>query len=283
MNNIKIFTDSTCDLSTEILEKYDISVVPLYVSFGNETYKDGIDINTKKLYDLVDKYGILPKTSAPSPTDFYEAFKPYIDEGKDIIYIGLSSKISSTLQNAKIAASKFPDNRIEIIDSLNLSTGIGLLVLKAVDYAKEGLGIKEIGDKLRNKIPLVKTSFVIDTLDYLYKGGRCSALQSFVGSMLKIKPIVKVVNGTMILGQKARGKRRKIIDKMLENTIKESNNIDLERIIVTHSMGYEDALYLKNELENNLNVKEVIITDAGCVISSHCGPNTVGILYINKE
>lgn len=282
MGVVKIFTDSTSDLTDEIIRKYDISVVPLYVSFDNETYRDGIDINTKELYDLVDKYKMLPKTSAPSPTDFYNAFKPYIDEGKDIIYIGLSSELSSTLQNAKIAASEFPDNRIEIVDSLNLSTGIGLLVLKAVDYANEGMGIKEIAEKIRKKVPLVRTSFVIDTLEYLYKGGRCTALQSFIGGMLKIKPIVKVVDGKMVLGQKARGKRNKILKKMLDNTIKESHNIDLDRIMVTHSMGLEDARYLKKELEDNLNVKEVIITDAGCVISSHCGPNTVGILYICK-
>jgi len=282
MSNIKIFADSTCDLTKEIINKNDISLIPLYVGFGDDTYKDGIDITTEELYDKVSKLGVLPKTSAPSPMDFYNSFKPYIDAGKSIVYIGLSSELSSTLQNAKLAASEFPNSKIAIIDSKNLSTGIGLLVLKVVDYTQKGIEFDEIVHKIEGLIPKVESSFVIDSMDYLYKGGRCSALQSFVGGMLKIKPIVKVVEGKMILGQKARGKREKVLNIMLNSVINNKDIIDLDRVMVTHSLGYEDAQYLKEELEKNIGAKEIIITDAGCVISSHCGPNTVGILYISK-
>lgn len=283
MSKVKIFADSTCDLSRDLIESNDISIVPLYVGFNENTYKDGVEISTKELYEKVKEYNKLPKTSAPSPLDFINAFKPFVEEGRDIIYIGLSSKLSSTLQNAKIAASEFPNAKIEVVDSYNLSTGIGLLVMKAVDLAKENLGVEEIAEKIRELVPKVETAFVPDTLDYLHKGGRCTALQAIMGSMLKIRPIIKVVDGGMIVGQKARGKREKILETMLENAIKDKDNMDKKRVFVTHAQGPEDAMFLKKRLEEVLDVEEILITDAGCVISSHCGPNTVGILYILNE
>lgn len=283
MSKVKIITDSTCDLSRDLIESNDISIVPLYVGFDDNTYKDGVEITTKELYAKVDECGKLPKTSTPSPLDFINAFKPCVEQGKDILYIGLSSKLSSTLQNAKIAASEFPGTKIEIVDSLNLSTGIGLLVMKAVDLVHENLGVEEIAKKIRELVPLVETAFVPDTLDYLHKGGRCSSLQALMGSVLKIRPIIKVVDGGMIVGQKARGKREKILQTMLENALKDKDNMDRKRVFVTHTEGYEDAIFLRNKLQESLDVEEIIITDAGCVISSHCGPNTVGILYILNE
>lgn len=280
MSKVKIFADSTCDLSRDLIESNDISIVPLYVGFDDSSYKDGVEITTKELYSKVDECSKLPKTSAPSPLDFINAFRPFVEEGKDILYIALSSKLSSTLQNAKIAASEFPDAKIEIVDSFNLSTGIGLLVMKAVDLVKENLEVEEIAEKIRNLVPMVETAFVPDTLDYLHKGGRCTSLQAIMGSMLRIRPIIKVVDGGMIVGQKARGKREKILETMLNNALKDKDNMDKKRIFVTHTEGQEDAMFLKKRLEESLDVEEVIITDAGCVISSHCGPNTVGILYI---
>lgn len=282
MSNVKIFTDSTSDLTQEILEAYDISVVPLYVTFEDRTFKDGVEMSSEALYKKVDELGKLPKTSAPSPSDFYNAFKPYIDEGRTILYIGLSSMISSTVQNVKIASGDFSEGSVVVVDSLNLSSGIGLLVLKACDYAKEGLTADEIADKLQNHITKVKTAFIIDTLDYLYMGGRCSALANFIGGMLKIRPVVQVVDGKMILAQKLRGKRDKALETMLNNVLKDKDNISPERIMVTHSMGSEDAKFLKEQLQKLTDAKEILITEAGCVISSHCGPNTVGILYIQK-
>jgi DegV family protein with EDD domain len=281
MNKVQIFTDSTCDLSPELIEENDISVVPLYVTFKDKSYKDGVDITPKDLFRMVDEYGELPKTSAAPPVDFINAFKPYIDEGKDILYISISSKLSTTLQNARLAASEFPEGRIKFVDSLNLSTGIGLLVLKAADYAKKGLSVEEISEELMKIVPKVRTQFVIDTLDYLYKGGRCNALQNFIGGMLKIRPIVKVVDGRMILGQKIREKKQKALDIMLDTAL--NDEIDPSRIMITHSLGCEDeAIYLKEELKAKTGIENIFITNAGCVISSHCGPKTIGILYISK-
>jgi DegV family protein with EDD domain len=281
MSNVKIFTDSTSDLTPEILRDNNISVIPLYVNFDDKSFIDGITITTEGLYTKVEEYGMLPKTSAATPNDFYNAFKPYIDEGKDIVFIGLSSKLSSHLQNALLAAGEFPDGRIHIVDSLNLSSAIGLLVMKAVDFEREEMSAALIAENVRKLVPKVKTAFIIDTLEYLHKGGRCSALQSFVGGVLKIRPVVKVVNGKMILAQKLMGKREKALNTMLQNVIKEKDNMDLSRVMVTHSVS-SDTEYLKNELSKHLNAEEIIVTQAGCVISSHCGPNTIGILYIEK-
>lgn len=282
MGKIKVFTDSACDLSPELIEKYEISVVPLYVGFDEESLKDGIDITPEELFREVEKRGKLPKTSAPSPNDFYIKFKPFIDEEMDIIYVGLSSKLSSTLQNAIIAAKEFPEGRIEIVDSMNLSTGIGLLVLKACDFAKEGLNIHEIAEEVKTRVSKIKTAFIVDTLDYLYMGGRCSALQNFMSGILQIRPIIKVVDGRMILGDKTRGKREKALNTMLENALIDKDNMELDRIMITHSFGSNDGPYLRDNLIKEIKVKDGLITVAGCVISSHCGPNTIGILYITK-
>lgn len=281
MSKVKIITDSTSDLTPEILLRADISVVPLYVNFNEESFMDGVNITTKELYEKVEEYGCLPKTAAGSPADFHKVFNSFVEEGMDIVFIGLSSELSSHLQNAMLTANDFPEGRIHIVDSQNLSSGIGLLVMKAVDFKNQGLPAAEIAEKVRELVPKVRTAFIIDTLDYLYKGGRCSALQNFASGVLKIRPVVKVVNGKMILAQKLMGKREKALNTMLTNVIKEKNNIDSSRIMVTHSLS-NDAEYLKSELEEKLDVKEIITTEAGCVISSHCGPNAIGILYIEK-
>jgi DegV family protein with EDD domain len=180
-----------------------------------------------------------------------------------------------------LAASEFDDGRIHIVDSLNLSSAIGLLVLKAVDYKSQGMSAGEIAESVRRLVPKVKTAFIIDTLEYLHKGGRCSAVANFVGGVLKIRPIVRVVDGSMILAQKLMGKREKALNTMLDNVIKEKENIDTDRIMITHSLS-SDADYLKSELAKYIPAKEILITKAGCVISSHCGPNTIGILYMAK-
>lgn len=282
MNNIKIISDSTCDLTPEQVQRHNIRIVPLYVVFDEESFMDGTEIDTEKLYEMVEKKKILPKTSAPSPQDFYNIFESEIEKGNKIIYIGLSSKLSSTIQNAKIAAEEFDAGSIEIIDSENLSSGIGLLVMKAADYREKGMDLQEIAENVRDLIPKVRTRFIINTLDYLYKGGRCTALESFVGSLLRIRPIVTVKSGTMILEEKIRGRREKILSNMLENALSDKELMDDARVFVTHSNAQADAEYIKKELLHKLKVKEITISNAGCVISSHCGPGTVGILYILK-
>lgn len=279
MSRIKIFADSTSDLPKEWIHQYDIGIVPLYAVFGDESLKDGVDIVPEELYQRVKTEGRLPKTAAPSPADFMACFGPYIDEGYDILFISLSSELSSTYQNALLAASEYPDGRVTVFDSLNLSTGIGLQVIKAVRAVEEGLTVPEIVHCLTQIRPQVDTEFVIDTLDYLYMGGRCSGMQNLIGSLLKIRPVIKVTDGKMTPAYKVRGKREKAMDQMLSNALSKTNEMDKDIIIVVHSMCEDDALYLQRVLQEKTNAKEVVLATAGCVISSHCGPKTIGIIY----
>lgn len=281
MGKVKIFSDSTCDLPPRLIEQHRIGIVPLYVLFNDKSYGDGIDITTPDLFKKVEETGNLPKTAAPSPGDYIQAFKPSIDAGEDIVYIGLSSKFSVTLNNALLAAREFPAGRIEVVDSLNLSTGMGLLVLRAVDYVAQGMDVQEVAKRVRALTPKVKTEFIIDTLEYLHKGGRCSGTTRFVGSMLKIRPSIRVVDGGMVPAQKFRGSRAKALQGLLNTVLAERDSISPERIFVTHSIS-ADASYLQENLKKHTEVKEVIISQAGCVISSHCGPNSIGILFIKK-
>lgn len=282
MSSIQIVTDSTSDLTRELITSHGITVIPLHVVFNGVSYKDGIELTTEQLYGKVRELDILPKTAAPSPSDFISVFEPFVREGKQVLYIGLSSKLSSTYQNAVIAAREFPAGAVETVDSLNLSTGIGLLVMKAADYVKQGFELKEVASKLRGDAGRVETEFVIDTLDYLHMGGRCSGTQKLIGSLLRIHPVVKVEDGGMVPTEKLRGKMDKVIQSLLERALAHKDNIDPARIFVTHSMADENARWLKAELKRALDVNEIILTEAGCVISSHCGPGTVGILYLKR-
>lgn len=281
MASIKIFSDSTCDLPKSLIEQYDIGIVPLYVTFGDTAYKDGVDINPAKLYELVEQGGVLPKTAAPSPGDFIHKFNPVVAEGHDIIYIGLSSHLSSTIQNATIAAQMLEDEQgsITVIDSLNLSTGIGQLVLRAARMAEAGHGIAEIRTHIEEMRKHIESEFVIDTLDYLYKGGRCSGVQNLLGTLLRIRPVIKVIDGQMTPTNKIRGKREKALEQLLNNALSHKDEMDNDTIFVVHSFSKEDAAFLQQQLQLLTNAKEVLLSEAGCVISSHCGTNTIGIMF----
>ncbi|MTI95483.1 MAG: DegV family protein [Firmicutes bacterium] len=281
MSRIKIFSDSTCDLSPELIERHQIGIVPLYVNFEENSFKDGINLSTSELYTKVQKIGMLPTTAAPSPGDFIKAFAPHVENNAQILYIGISSELSATISNARLAAEQFPPGQVTVIDSRNLSTGIGLLVMRAVDFRDQGLEVAEIAEKIQELAPKVETEFIIDTLEYLHKGGRCSGITRLVGGMLKIRPSIKVVDGKMIPAQKFRGSRKKALNGLLETALAQKDEISPERIFVTHSLS-EDGPLLKAELEKHTQAREVIVTQAGCVISSHCGPNTIGILFIKK-
>lgn len=283
MPQVKIFADSTSDLPADWIVKYDIGIIPLYVVFEDATYRDGIDITPEGLYRKVDAGGVLPKTTAPSPADFIDIFRPYIERGETIVYISLSSKLSATYQNALIAAEEFPRGRIHVIDSLNLCSGIGLLVMKAVRAAEQGKSAEEIAALIKQIRPLVDTEFVIDTLEYLYKGGRCSGMQNFIGSLLKIRPILKVIDGSIIPAYKVRGKKDKAVQKMLDNALANREAMDQDLIIVAHTLAEEEAQQLAAVLREQTGAREVAISQAGCVISSHCGPHTVAIMYTKKS
>ncbi|MGN7358191.1 DegV family protein [Paenibacillus sp. SAF-054] len=282
MPNLKIFTDSTSDLPGAWVEQYDIGIIPLYVVFGDEQLRDGVDIKPAELYERVSRHGSLPKTAAPSPADFMAAFEPFVHQGDSILYISLSSELSATYQNALIAAAEFPDASIRVVDSRNLSSAIGLLVMKAVRAARAGESVDAIVSLLEAVRPQVETEFVIDTLEYLYKGGRCSGVQNLLGSLLNIRPVIKVIDGKMTPAYKVRGKKEKAMDQMLQNALQKLDLMDDDLIIVVHSFAEDEAQYLQKVLQEKTTAREVAISTAGCVISSHCGPKTIGIMYTKK-
>lgn len=280
--HVVIMTDSTADLSKELLERNSIHSIPLYVRFSDDIYRDGIDITTETLYQKVAETKELPKTAAPSPGDFFNVFKPLIDQDLDIVYIGIGSSISATIQSARVAAQEFPDYRIFIIDSKNLSSGIALLVLKAKDLRDQGLSAKDIYHQIEKLVPKVRSQFAIQTLEYLYKGGRATGLQALMGSMLRIKPIIKVVDGKLGVYKKAMGKMSRALDIMLEDFYALEGKLDLDYVMITHSLADKHAVYMIDQVNQKMKPKELIESHAGCVISSHCGEGTIGILYIEE-
>lgn len=274
---VNILTDSTADLGQELTRDYQIRTIPLYVNLAEKTWRDGIDVDTEALFAFVETSGQLPKTSAPTVADFLDAFT----QAGECVYIGISSQLSATHENARLAFAQLSDCPIQIIDSRNLSTGIGLLVLKAAEMRDQGYSAAEIAVHIRAMVSRVRTSFVIETLDYLYKGGRCSALENVVGSLLKIRPIIQVRgDGTMGVKAKTRGTRRKALDAMLDDFASHTGQIDPGHVFITHTGCDDDAQYLRDELLKRADIEQVHITHAGSVIASHCGPNTIGILYL---
>jgi DegV family protein with EDD domain len=276
---VRIITDSTADLGAEIAQEFKIDIVPLAVNIGDKTYCDGLDLQPSRLFELVQQTGELPKTSAASVVEFERFF----DGDEDVVYVGVSSQLSATLQNAQLALQGSPDGRVRVVDSLNLSTGIGLLALLAADLRDQGLDAEEIQRRVQEARSRVRTSFIIETMDYLYRGGRCSALQAVVGSMLKIRPIIEVrPDGTMGVKEKARGTRQKGLQSMLDDFAAHVPELDRKRVFITHTGCEADVEFLRSEIKRLADPQEIRITLAGSVISSHCGPDTIGILYMVK-
>lgn len=283
MRPIKIFVDSTADLSPELIEKYDLTVIPLYVTIGGKAYKDMYEISAKDIFDNYDKTKELPKTSAVSVTDYIEAFRPAVEEGFDIIHFTISSDFSACYQNACIAAEEL--GHVYPVDSRNLSTGIAQLTLLAAEMAAKGdMDAEHIAEYVRKVTERVDVSFIINNLEFLYKGGRCSGVAALGANLLKLKPCIEVVGGKMSVGKKYRGSFEKCAAEYVRDRIAGDDSIDLHRIFLTWS-GCDRALIdsLKEDIKSYQNFEEVIDTEAGSTISGHCGPGCLGVLYIHKE
>ncbi len=280
MSKITIISDSTCDLSDELINEYGIKIFPLYVNFGETVYRDKLDINPETLYKKVTELSQLPKTSAASYGDYYNVFNEEVSKGNEVIFFSISSDLSSSFQNANLAKEDFQD-KVLLIDSRNLSTGIGLQVLKAAKLVREGKTLSEIKQALEKITPNVRSKFAVDSLEYLHKGGRCSGATRLFGTLLQIKPVIAVTDGKMDVVAKTKGKK-KALQFMLDDIISNKENVDLDYIMITHTYADEEALYLKDKLKEEFPNANVVITTAGCVISAHCGKGTIGILYILK-
>ena len=277
---VNIVTDSTSDLGKDTYRGFQLTVIPLLVTIGGKDYRDGLDIDQKGLFDLVKKYGELPTTATPSVAEFTKIF----DRSGESIFIGISSKLSATIQNAQLAADTFSDGKVTVIDSLNLSTGVGLLALRAAELRDQGLPTSEIARRISQDRAKVRSSFAIETMEYLYKGGRCTAIQAIAGSVLKIHPIIEVRNdGTLGVKSKARGNLQKAHQMLLDDFEAHLPELDRKRVFVTHTCDDQVSVqFLVEEVRRLASPEEVCVTSAGSVISSHCGPGTAGILYFVK-
>lgn len=282
MSKIAISCDSTADLSEELLKKYNISVSPLHVSLGDNDFKDGVDIKPTDIFDYVKKNNILPKTSACSVAEYINLFESLLSVNDNVIHFTISSKCSSTYNNAVLASNEF-DGRVKVIDTYHLSTGQGLLVLKACDLKDEGLGLDEIVKEVESLKEKVETSFVVDTVDYLYKGGRCTAAARIASKILSIHPSIIMKNGSLGVKKNYRGKLKKTIESYVLDLAEEYKEYDDRRVFITHS--YCDSTIVENVrniLKEKFHFKEIIETKAGCVVTSHCGQGTLGVLFITK-
>lgn len=291
MNKIVIIADSTSDLTDELYSQYNIDIVCMKLSFGTETYEDRKTINPKKLFEYVGEKGILPKTAAPTIHEFYEIFRKHLDEGEEVIYCPISSEFSSTYANAVVAIKELSaeqQQHIKCLDSRSLSSGIGLILCQMGEAVKAGKSLDEVYEAGEKLVDRVNAEFVVDTMEYLYKGGRCSGVSYYFGSHLHLHPVIRVEKGKMVVHKITRGKIKKGIDLQLDEFKKQfdANNVVMDRIFITSPVGSDDLNSYMLEKVKNIVGKEyghnIIISCAGSIVSSHCGPRTIGLLYITK-
>lgn len=279
---VKIIADSTCDLSKELLEKYEVEILPLHILMGEKEYEDGVSITPDEIYAWSDENKTTPKTSAPSIEQAVQTLRPYVEAGREVICFSIASGMSASGNVMRMAAEELEgESLITVIDSANLSTGIGLLVIEAAILAQEGKFAQEIAAYVEEWKPLVRASFVVDTLTYLYRGGRCSGVAALAGGALKLHPKIVVEDGKMRPDKKYRGKMQKVIVEYTKEMEAELKTAKKDRVFITHS-GCEESLLeeLYQYLESLEHFEEILITRAGGVVSSHCGPGTLGVLFI---
>lgn len=277
---IKLVTDSASDITKEDAKKLDCEIVPLSIILGDKSYTDGVDITPDDIYKYVDKNGVLPKTSAINEYTYEEVFKKYANNYDAVVHIALSSGISTSCNNAEAAAKKF--NNVFVVDSLSLSSGLALLLYKARDLANEGKTGKQIAEALTKLTHKVQASFVVETLDYLKMGGRCSMLQALGANVFKIRPSLVLINGKIIAGKKHRGKQIEVVKSYVTDILATHPNADLSRCFVTHSKINKEYADVVKEAAKEAGFKEILDREAQGTIVSHCGPGTIGLLYIDK-
>ncbi len=277
---IRIYSDSTCDLSKELVERFNIGIIPLYVRLGDKEFLDGVDIAPEDLYRWSDEHGETPKTAAPNIDELSKIFDA--NSSDEYIVFTISSSMSVCFNNVRLAAeASGASDRVHVIDSANLSTGIGLLVLRAAELAAKGNSASEIVSEIENLKSKVRASFVIDTLTYLHRGGRCSGLAAMLGTALKLHPRIAVADGAMHPEKKYRGNSHKYVMDYVEDMESDLKNAEKDRVFITHSGCDRDIVNnVKDYLKELDHFDEILETRAGSVVSSHCGPGTLGVLFI---
>lgn len=283
MAKVIVTADSTCDLSPELVSEYGVVLAPLWVAMGDNNYHDGVDIFPKDIYAHVAQTKKLPKTAAVSVGEYSELFSKYTQQGAEVVHVSISSHFSSTGRNACIAAEEV--GNVYVVDSYNLSTGSGHIVLEAAILAAEGkLSAKEIAEQVQQFVARVDASFVIDAVDYLYKGGRCSGVAALGANLLKIKPCIEVRDGKMEMAKKYRGKMQDVIRAYVQDRLSQPGvSYKRDRVFITHTCvtpGLVDAA--REVVEQSGLFDRILETTAGCTVTSHCGPDTLGVLFIRQ-
>ncbi len=278
---VKIVADSTCDLSAELLERYRIDVIPLNVNLGDVSYLDGVDIHTPDLFEYYKKTGKLPTTSAPTPAYYEDFYQKWTNEGWEVVHFSISAELTVTPNIAKMAAEKF-DN-IYPVDSRNVSNGMGILAIKAAELRDEGLSAKEIEERVLGMTDKVRTTCVISTLLYMYKGGRCTGVQALGANLLNLKPCIDVTNGKMGVAQKYRGSLKSAVCKLVEDRLKGVENVDLDRLLIAnYDVDSKTIEAVKAKIREYQDFKDIFVDDCGCSVSVHCGPGTLALIYMTK-
>ncbi|MBQ8554506.1 MAG: DegV family protein [Clostridia bacterium] len=282
---VKIISDSTCDLSPDLLKRYDVDILPLHIVLGDQEYEDGQNITPDEIYRWSDAHRASPKTAAISIQEAESFLRPYLAQGCEVVCFTISGSMSSTCSNLQLAAEQLSaEGRVIVIDSQNLSTGVGLLVIEAAVMAREGKSADEIKARIEALRPLVRASFVVDTLTFLHRGGRCTGLAAMMGGALKLHPRIAVADGKMAPGRKYRGRMDNVILNYARDMENELRSARRERVFITHSGCTQEVIAsVQSYLESLNHFDEILITRAGGVISSHCGPGTLGVLFIAGE
>ena len=284
MKKIRIVADSTCDLSADLLKKYDVTVIPLCIIMDDTSYYDGVNTSPDEIYKWADENKTTPKTAA-IPFDLAtEVLTPFIKAGDDIIFFGISMKMSSTCNVVRLVGENAEYDRIFVIDSENLSTGIGLQIIRAAEMIRDGKSAEEIVESIEKCKHLVRASFVVDNLTYLARGGRCTAATAMMANVLGLHPMISVKDGSMGVSKKYRGKMLPVLNNYVTDLKPALLNSDKSRVFLTHSGCSQetiDAVYAELQALNYFD--EILVTRAGGVISSHCGPNTLGVLFYENE
>jgi DegV family protein with EDD domain len=283
MSKVILSADTTCDLGDVLKERYNVNYYPLHIILGDKQYQDGVDISADDIYDTYRKEHILPKTAAPNIEEYIRYFKKWTDEGYEVIHLNIGSALSSTYQNCCLAAQELKN--VYPIDSYNLSTGIGLLVIEAAERIAKGMCASEIQKEINDLRTKSHASFIVDTLTFLHAGGRCSALAALGANMLNIKPCIEVdnTNGKMSLGKKYRGSLDRVLSHYTIDKLKDRSDLKLDRVFITHSgISAERINLVRKTIKEVADFKEILVSRAGSSISSHCGPNTLGVLFMTK-
>ena len=284
MRKIILSADSTCDLGDELKEKYQVHYYPFHIILEGKDYQDNVDITPGDIFQRYYEKKVLPKTAAINVEEYVNYFRPFVEQGYEVVHLNLGSALSSAHQNCMLAARELKG--VYPVDSGNLSTGIGHLVLDAGEMIKEGLGAEEIAGKLNQRKNLVHSSFILDTLKYMSAGGRCSNVMALGANLLNIKPCIEVNNkdGSMDVGKKYRGSLKKVLPLYVKDKLQEYQGICTDKIFITHSgIDQEYIELVKEAIQEEKEFQNIYVTRASCTISCHCGPNTLGILFETKE